>query len=103
VHENQDALLLFSSINYIIWVICNMHHTILKNAFELRNHNIRRILIDRMNRIWRRRWNIASVRRKHFNWFNWSYAHRALIIVSLSAMRFDLCRSYLIALSDRFD
>jgi hypothetical protein len=26
VHKDQNALFLFSSINYIIWVICNMHH-----------------------------------------------------------------------------
>jgi hypothetical protein len=103
VHENQNALLLFSSINYIIWVICNMHHTILKNVFELKDCNIRRILIDRMNKIWKRRWNIANVKRKHFNWFNWNYAYRAWIIVFLSATMFDFCWNYLIALSDWFD
>jgi NDP-sugar pyrophosphorylase family protein len=36
VHENQNALFLFSSINYIIWMICNMHHTILKNVLEFK-------------------------------------------------------------------
>jgi hypothetical protein len=103
VHENQNVLLFFSSINYIIWIVCDMHHIVLKNAFELRDHSIRRILIDRMNKIWRKRWNIASVRRRHFNWFNWNYAHRIWIIVLLSATRFDLCRNHLIALSDCFD
>jgi hypothetical protein len=103
VHEDQNVLLLFSSINYIIWIVCDMHYIVLKNAFELKNHNIRRILIDRMNKIWKRRWNIASVRRRHFNWFNWNYAHRIWIIVLLSATRFDLCRNHLIALNDCFD
>jgi hypothetical protein len=103
VHENQNVLLFFSSINYIIWVICDMHHIVLKNAFRLRNHSIRRILIDRMNRIWRKRWNIANVKRRHFNWFNWSYAHRIWIIVFLSASRFDFCRNHLNALSNCFD
>jgi hypothetical protein len=103
VHENQDALLLFSSINYIIWLICDMHHIVLKNAFELRDHSIRRVLIDRMNRIWRKRWNIANVKRKHFNWFNWNHAHRIWIIVFLSVTRLDFCRNHLIALSDCFD
>jgi NDP-sugar pyrophosphorylase family protein len=70
VHEDQDVLFFFSSINYIIWIICDMHHIVLKNAFELRNHSIRRVLIDRMNKIWKRRWNIANVKEKHFNWFN---------------------------------
>jgi hypothetical protein len=54
VHKNQNALLFFLSINYVIWVIYNMHHTILKNAFELKDHSIRRVLIDRMNKIWRK-------------------------------------------------
>ncbi len=99
VHENQNALFLFSSINYIIWVICNMHHTILKNVFELRNHSIRRVLIDRMNRIWRRRWNIANVRRKHFNWFNWRYVRRIWSVVFLSVTSFSFCRSHSIILT----
>jgi hypothetical protein len=99
VHEDQDVLLLFSSINYIIWVICNMHHTILKNVFELRDHNICWVLIDRMNKIWRRRWNIANVRRKHFNWFNWRYVRRIWSVVSLFARSFDFCRSHLIVLT----
>ncbi len=103
VHENQDVLFLFSSINYIIWVVCDMHHIVLKKAFELRDHNIRRILIDRMNKIWRKRWNIANVKRRHFNWFNWNYAHRIWIIVFLFVTRFVLCRSHLIALSDCLD
>jgi hypothetical protein len=103
VYENQNVLFFFSSINYIIWIICDMHHIVLKNAFELKNHNIRWILIDRMNKIWRRRWNIANVRRRHFNWFNWSYAHRIWIIVLLFATRFDFCESHLIALNDCFD
>jgi hypothetical protein len=67
VHENQNVLFFFSSINYIIWVVCDMHHIVLKNAFELRDHSIRRVLIDRMNKIWKRRWNIASVRRRYLN------------------------------------
>ncbi len=71
VHEDQSALLLFASINYINWIICDEHHKILKNAFKLRNHSVRRILTNRMNKIWRRRWNIASVKRKHFIWFIW--------------------------------
>jgi hypothetical protein len=70
VHGDQGALLLFSPVNYTTWVVCNMHHTALKNAFGLRDHSTRRVLTDRMNRIWRRRWNTASVRRRHPNWFN---------------------------------
>jgi hypothetical protein len=93
----------FSSINYIIWVIWNMYHTILKNVFVLRDHDIRRILIDRMNKIWKRQWNIANVKRRHFNWLNWNYAHRIWVIVFLFVTMFDFCWSYLIALSDCFD
>jgi hypothetical protein len=99
----SKRLVFFSSINYIIWIICDMHYIILKNAFKLKNHNIRRILIDRMNKIWKKRWNIANVKRKHFNWFNWSYAHRIWIIVFLFVTRFDFCRSHLIVLNDCFD
>jgi hypothetical protein len=76
-----------------------MHHTILKNVFELRDHSTRRVLIDRMNRIWRRRWNIANVRRKHLNWFNWRYVRRIWSVVFLFATSFSFCRNHSIVLT----
>jgi hypothetical protein len=71
VHEDLSALFLFSSVNYIIWIICDEHHKILKIAFKLKNQNTNRVFTNRMNRIWRKRWNVANVKKKHFDWFIW--------------------------------
>jgi hypothetical protein len=84
VHADLSALFLFASINYIIWIICDEHHKILKNAFRLRNHNIRRVFTNRMNRIWRKRYNIANVKKRHFDWFIWSSDVRCLEIFSFT-------------------
>jgi hypothetical protein len=50
VHEDLSALFLFSSINYIILIICDEYYKVLKNTFKLRNHNICRVFTNRMNK-----------------------------------------------------
>jgi hypothetical protein len=84
VHEDLSALFLFSSINYIIWIISDEYHKILKNAFRLRNHSIHRIFTNRMNRIWKRRLNVANVKKKHLDWFIWNLDVRCLKVFSFT-------------------
>jgi hypothetical protein len=54
LHDEQNVLFLFSSIIYAKWVLCNAHHKTLKDAFKLKNHSTRKILTNRMNKIWKR-------------------------------------------------
>jgi hypothetical protein len=61
--------LLLSSMMYVNWNICEIHHELLRVAFSLDDHEQRRMISLRLICIWRSRWNITDIRARHRLWF----------------------------------
>ncbi len=73
-HDNQiqnqrKILLLFSSMMYVNWKICEIHNVLLKIAFDLNVHEQRRVINLKLICIWRNRWNLIDIKTRHRLWF----------------------------------
>ncbi len=73
-HDNQiqsqrEALLLFSSMMYVNWEICEIHNELLRIAFDLNVHEQRRVINLKLICIWRNRWDLIDIKTRHRLWF----------------------------------
>ncbi len=73
-HDNQtynerEILLLFFSMMYANWEICEIHHEMLKIVFDLENYEQRWIINLKLICIWRNRWDMIEIQTRHRLWF----------------------------------
>ncbi len=73
-HDNQiqnqrETLLLFSSMMYVNWEICEIHNELLRVAFNLNAYEQRRMINLKLICIWKDRWNLIDIKTRHQLWF----------------------------------
>jgi hypothetical protein len=61
---------LLSSMMYANWKICEIHHELLRIAFNLDDNEQRRVISLRLICIWRRKWNMTDIKARHRLWFD---------------------------------
>jgi hypothetical protein len=62
-------LLLFFSMMYVNWKICEIHNELLKIAFDLNVYEQRRMINLKLICIWKDWWNLINIRTRHRLWF----------------------------------
>jgi hypothetical protein len=61
---------LLSSMMYANWEVCEIHHELLRIAFNLDDNEQRRVINLKFICIWRKKWNMINIRAKHRLWFD---------------------------------
>jgi hypothetical protein len=69
-------MFLLFSIIYVKWILCNVHHSILRRAFKLIEHDSRRIITIRLNCIWNACWDVAELKSRNSQWFQQSWERK---------------------------
>jgi hypothetical protein len=63
---------LFSSMMYVNWEICEIHHELLRIAFNLDDNKQRWVISLKLICIWKKKWNMIDIKTRHRLWFdNW--------------------------------
>jgi hypothetical protein len=68
IHNKNDVLFLLFSVIYAYWTSCDDYLKTLRIAFYLIETNAR-IFMLRLNNIWRMRWEMITLKHRHFEWF----------------------------------
>ncbi len=72
IHDERKILLLFSSMMYVNWEICEIHHELLRIAFNLDDNKQRWVISLKLICIWKKKWNMIDIKTRHRLWFdNW--------------------------------